>query len=192
MKIRRNQLNLPRISFVVLSFLLCFKAATAAASILTAAELRQDKAPHNTFATRNVRPQQQQHQQLDQPHTRYVRRPQAFNALLTSVGQLSDSPLRHQRRPLQRAGHSKLTKTKEHTLKRLGRAVNDGESGDADDYNEEGPAWPEQAGGDDGVNFVEQWIRDSFGEMFGSVMEWVLRCIDAIWKFFATAEEEAE
>ncbi|XP_011204421.2 uncharacterized protein LOC105226976 [Bactrocera dorsalis] len=115
---RRRQLNSLRISFVVLGFLLCFKAS-ATALTLGGAELRQETQPQPLMA-RNVRQQQPQG-----GHQHGARSSQPFNALLTSVGQLADSPLRH-------GGHLALTASKAGSRKRLARAADDGGMGFGD------------------------------------------------------------
>ncbi|XP_039962029.1 uncharacterized protein LOC120775763 [Bactrocera tryoni] len=109
---RRRQLNSLRISLVVLGFLLCFKAR-ATALRLGGAELKQRTQPQPLVA-RSARQQQPQ-----AGHQHDARGSQPFNALLTSVGQLADSPLRH-------GGHLSLTASKAGSRKRLARAADDG------------------------------------------------------------------
>ncbi|XP_018784918.1 PREDICTED: uncharacterized protein LOC108966454 [Bactrocera latifrons] len=109
---RRRKLNSLRISLVVLGFLLCFKAR-ATALTLGNAELRQQTQPQ-PFEARSAR---QQQPQGGRQHD--ARGSQPFNALLTSVGQLADSPLRH-------GGHLALTTSKAGSRKRLARSADDG------------------------------------------------------------------
>lgn len=171
---RRKQLNSLRISFVVLTFLLCFKARVGAL-MLGGAELKQQtqsqpvsgplprrnrdqsfwKKPLNSlnswknssknisfqFLARSVR---QQQPQAGRQHD--ARRSQPFNALLTSVGQLADSPLRH-------GAHLALTASKTGSHKRLARAADDGGMG--------------------------------FGDIFQSIIQFVLNSIDAFMKLFS-------
>lgn len=136
---RRKQLNSLRISFVVLTFLLCFKARVGAL-MLGGAELKQ-QTQSQPFLARSVR---QQQPQAGRQHD--ARRSQPFNALLTSVGQLADSPLRH-------GAHLALTASKTGSHKRLARAADDGGMG--------------------------------FGDIFQSIIQFVLNSIDAFMKLFS-------
>ncbi|XP_053948806.1 uncharacterized protein LOC128857192 [Anastrepha ludens] len=159
----QKQLNCLRISFAVLSFLLYLKAATAA--VPTAVKLRQRT---HAFATWNAK--------LQPPHE--LRRSPS-NALLTPIDQLAESPLRH-------------------THKRLTRAANDGEDGvDYDNYDYNGGIlpWNEQQlevsnEVEGGVDF--QWISDSFGPMWESLIELLKQVINAVWQFFTADENDDE
>ncbi|XP_054730178.1 uncharacterized protein LOC129238955 [Anastrepha obliqua] len=167
----QKQLNFLRISFAALSFLLYLKAATA--TVPTGVKLRQRT---HAFATWNAKLQ---------PPQELRRLPS--NALLTPIDQLAESPLRHT--------HARLT-----------RAANDGEEGVDDDnydynndYNGDILPWNEQQlavsrrDGNEvegGVDF--QWISDSFGPMWESLIELLKQLVNAVWQFFTADENDDE
>ncbi|XP_036318303.1 uncharacterized protein LOC118733150 [Rhagoletis pomonella] len=114
---KETQLNLLRISFGVLSFLLYLKATTTAA--LTAAEWRQ-RTPVQTLAAQPRSNALQRNVRRLQPFTR--------NALLTPTGQIAaeaEAAHRHNDE------HSALTKTLANTHSRFVRAADDA-GGEAD------------------------------------------------------------
>ncbi|XP_011177132.2 uncharacterized protein LOC105208792 [Zeugodacus cucurbitae] len=156
---KRRQLKSLRISFVVLSFLLYFKATTAT---LTHAgvELRQQS-----------QPQSFQQASAGRQHDN-ARRSQPFNALLTSVGQLADSPLRRH------GEHLALTASRASGRKRLARAVDDG--GEAG-----GPQSRMHFGGGSGGDGEVDMAGMDFGDMFQSVIQFILNAIGSIMNLFA-------
>lgn len=100
-----------------------------------------------------------------------ARRSQPFNALLTSVGQLTDSPLRRH------GGHLPLTQSNASSRKRLARAANGG--GDAGGPQARMFFLGGNSDGEGGMEGVD------FGDMFQSVIQFILNSIDAILKLFA-------